>query len=56
MEQAHRGEWVVAGTGFENDPIRNFIEPVFPIQGGDFWVIQGGCRDTISGGFDAGYL
>jgi hypothetical protein len=41
MEQAHRPEWVVADAGFENDPVCNRVEPVFPIERGDVGVIQG---------------
>lgn len=29
MEQAHRGELVLAGARLENDPVRNLLEPVF---------------------------
>ena len=53
MEQAHRGEWVVAGVGFEHDPVRNLVKPVLPIERGYVGVVQGGGGDTIRGGFDA---
>jgi hypothetical protein len=29
VEQAHRGELVLAGARLENDPVRNLLEPVF---------------------------
>jgi len=56
MEQAHCPEWVVAGVGFQNNPVRNLVEPVFPIELGDVGVIQRGFGNAIRGAFDAGFL